>query len=285
VRILWWNTSWQHRARTAEQIAAVLALAELPDVVALSELDAARASLWRRKLREHGYRVVRTAPGLEHHTLRVLLGVRRLEMVPLGRRHFRTMTPRSIASARIDAVPAGPSVDLHAVQIPNGSTYKWAKVDHLEALRKGVERCLPHLQVVVGDFNTPKAETTDQIITWGQKLSGEMDRYPSASDGYPPERPWDAEHWDAGERSVLVGLPKVCGMRDVFLEAHPDKHSEGTWRTRRYDGCTRRPSYELLVASPSISGATRGSATTHRSRRCSSRPATPDNSKLWIVGL
>src|SRR4051794_24523583 len=47
LRLLWWNVSWQHRNRTADQINAVRTLPKQPNVLALCEVNAHTERVWR----------------------------------------------------------------------------------------------------------------------------------------------------------------------------------------------------------------------------------------------
>ncbi len=122
---------------------------------------------------------------------------------------------------------AGTEVDVHAVHIPNGIQHGWAKIDHLNALRSAFGEARERPQILCGDFNTPWAEIDGRIITAAQHPSGAL-RERSRSRAISPDRPWNAEEWDRGERGVLEGLPRECGMPDAFNVRHPGK-VEATW--------------------------------------------------------
>lgn len=115
--------------------------------------------------------------------------------------------------------------------MPNGSANGWEKIDHLQAIRVAFEP--PHAcpQVLCGDFNTPQAERDGEIITFGQSRNGELRRTPPTPAASTAERPWEPELWDQGERAVLEGLPRDCGMPDSF-RAYAGTLNEVTWVPR-----------------------------------------------------
>ena len=155
LRLLWWNVDWQSR-RTDDQVAAVRRLRASPDVIALAELQRKSFAEWRVALNEDGYAVVECEQPESWRRLRVLLAVKR-ELEPVARQRFEAMRPGTVASAEIRA--GGKRLEVHAVHIPNGTANGWAKIDHLHAVRRGLE---PHPSgspaLLCGDFNTPQLE-------------------------------------------------------------------------------------------------------------------------------
>lgn len=154
----------------------------------------------------------------------------RMPIAPLSTARFGpSVRPQALRSARVSV--AGSEVDIHAVHVPNGSANGWEKIDHMWALRRGLEPPHGRPQILCGDFNAPRSEACERITTFGQSASGELLaradwRYPWTS-----ERPWDAAAWDAGERAVLERLGQDCGMPHVFRLCHPDS-MEVTWVAR-----------------------------------------------------
>ena len=167
-------------------------------------------------------------------------------------------------------------MEVHAVHIPNGSSNGWVKIDHLWALRYGLEEsAVP--QIVGADLNTPQAERDDEIITFGQERDGSFSDRLRTDPPYTPERPWNSRPWDAGERAVLEGLPGELDMANAFRELHPDE-----------PGFTWGPGADYLIGASTMSsfpascssglvntsnaGAAKSFPTTWRSWRRSARP-------------
>ena len=228
LRFLWWNVDWQSAAQNDTRIKAVLNLRPAPDVVALTELSAARARAWRARLRAEGYEFVRSPPRLEDRQLRVMLGSR-LPITAASVRRFTGVWPRALRSACLDL--EGSAIEVHAVHVPNGSTNGWVKIDHLHAIRRGLQPPHPRPQILCGDFNTPQSETGGQLTTFGQTLSGRPRERPPSPRPFTAERPWDPLAWDQGERAVLEGLPRDCDMPDAFHRRHPTA-VQATWVPR-----------------------------------------------------
>lgn len=82
--------------------------------------------------------------------------------------------------------------------------------------------------MLCGDFNTPRAERVEGVITFGHKRDGQWRMRPTAPRLFTAERPFNPVAWDAGERAVLQGIPQQCGVPDTFRRAHPDAF-ESTW--------------------------------------------------------
>jgi endonuclease/exonuclease/phosphatase family metal-dependent hydrolase len=137
--------------------------------------------------------------------------------------------------ARVIAVTL--DVDGHALRVinthvPDGSSHGWRKVEHFEGLYRYLSRM--HTPgsppgILCGDFNEPRLVRDDgYLLTWAQRPSGEL-------------RPARGQRWDAGVRSVLIGL-RAFDLADVYVDhpaetASPDDCSwvarNGTGR--RYD--------------------------------------------------
>ncbi len=78
----------------------------------------------------------------------------------------------------------------------------------------GLEPPHNHPQILGGDFNTPRSESADGILTFGQTPTGRWRT--RTNPRLFTKRRWDARRWDACERALLLGLPEECGMPDVF---------------------------------------------------------------------
>jgi len=144
---------------------------------------------------------------------------------------FRIPQPERLCSALI-ASPFG-LLELHAIHVPNGATYRWEKVETFDGLYDRLARVAPHLRILCGDLNTPQAERDDgEIITWGQDIE----------DGKAVI--WDKWHgdsgmrWDRAERLILAGLA-AHDLPDVYRLLH--KYDEQGFsfimnrNRRRYD--------------------------------------------------
>jgi exonuclease III len=113
----------------------------------------------------------------------------------------------SILSAVVDT-PIG-SIAIHNVHIPNGSSYKWKKIETFEEIYKVFSKRSNERTVLCGDFNSPQAELpTGVTVTWGQrKLKNNkiiLNKEP---------------RWHFGEYSVLRGLEEF-NLPDVFRLLH-----------------------------------------------------------------
>lgn len=231
-RFFWWNLQGPSAERMRRQLELIRReLDPLPDVFAFAEVLASSAGALREELPD--YTVIAPDGDLPPKKRRSALAIRgEAEALPTAERFqvperhhipeargFR-IWPRSIVSAQTELT--GQPVEVHAVHIPNGSSNGWVKIDHLWALRYGLEEsALP--QIVGADLNTPQAELDDEIITFGQERDGSFSDRLRTDPPYTPERPWSSRPWDEGERAVLQGLPGELDMANAFRELHPDE--------------------------------------------------------------
>jgi endonuclease/exonuclease/phosphatase family metal-dependent hydrolase len=239
-RLLWWNVNAPGADRMRRQLAAVRHdLGSLPDVLAFGEVLSSSLEVLREELED--YSVIAPAVELAAAKRRCVVAVRGVaEALPVSRRFtiperhhvepargFRVW-PRSIVS--VGAELGGQPVEIVAAHIPNGSSNGWVKIDHLWALRYGVEESeLP--QIVCCDLNTPQAERDGEIITFGQEPDGSLPSVEKTDPPYTPERPWQSGLWDEGERAVLEGLPRELDMADAFRELNATEPGY-TWGPR-----------------------------------------------------
>lgn len=209
MRVLTWNVN-ARTTRRAEQ--AEFVVSRTPDVVSLQEVPDSTLEAWRSDL-ERG--------GLGHSLASVCDEPRRRGRgLLLAARHPLRLVERH-AHVLLSATLADPrrEVDVHAVQIPNGSDNGVGKVEGFEAVHSRLAGAPQRLRILLGDLNSPRAEHADgTVITWGQNPSGSL----IARRG---------SRWDAAERSVLTGL-REHGMVDVFRDLHGYAVEEKSWLWR-----------------------------------------------------
>ena len=177
------------------------------DVVALQEITAASAPVWRQALARIG--LPHTActldgapPDREPRTRRRtgILVAARTPITTLDDRPLDPPWPETVLSADV----AG--LRLHAAHVPNAAN-GWVKVHTLQALAAlagpDVRAGVP--VVVCGDLNTPRRETPEGIITFARDTRGRL-------------RPERGDEWDQGELALLDGR---TGLVDAFRALHP----------------------------------------------------------------
>lgn len=242
-RLLWWNLQGPGAERMRRQLELIRReLDPLPDILAFAEVLASSADAMREELPD--YTVIAPDGDLPPKKRRSALAIRgEAEALPTAERFqvperhhipeargFR-IWPRSIVSAQTEL--AGQLVEVHAVHIPNGSQNGWVKIDHLWALRYGLEQSEAP-QIVGSDLNTPQAERDGEIITFGQERDGSFQIKTRTDPPYDPKRPWNAELWDEGERAVLEGLPRELDLADAYRELNAEAPGF-TWGPRGGD--------------------------------------------------
>lgn len=121
-------------------------------------------------------------------------------------------------------------IELHTTHIPPGVSNGWTKIEMLEGLYKRLARSSEDPRILCGDFNTPREESPDRVITWAQRVK---------KDRSVVLRKERGKRWDDGERNVLTGLAEF-DLVDVFRRIHPHDFEAFSWkanngRVRRFD--------------------------------------------------
>jgi exonuclease III len=215
VDLLSWNVAG--RVALLDDQAAAVCRRE-PDLVALQEVRPSTLGRWRQALAEVDLAfAVDSAAFLGRRRL-LNLTASRWELTPLPA--VPSPQPERTVSAVADA-PAG-QIEIHNVHIPPAPGNGLAKVETCEALFERLARPCSRHRILCGDFNIPRYETTD----------GEIETF-------AVDHPGLAERWDAGERSVLVGLQE-WDLGDVFRELNGFDRRDVSWvlhtRARRKAG-------------------------------------------------
>ena len=218
VRVLTWNVA-RRTSRLAEQIAAVGR--REPDLLALQEVTARTAPIWREACRSHGLDAV--VSSLEAADPRRAPANRRRTGVLIASRFAIEKTPplevpwAETAAATRTATDGGP-VEIHAVHVPNAAN-GWIKPQTLRAIRAGLARPAPVPRVLCGDLNIPRRELPDgEVISFARDSRGQLRR----------DR---GQEWDEAELGVVPGLREL-GFTDAFraLHGYAERSPSWTWR-------------------------------------------------------
>jgi exonuclease III len=219
VRVITWNVN--RRVTVLPEQAAAVASRE-PAVVALQEVTARSAPLWRERLAEAGLTHVRSSldaaepdrkPASRRRT-GVLLAAR----APLGEPGAALPVPWP--ETALGALADG--VCVHTVHVPNAAN-GWIKVRTLEGVRAGLAAAPPGPRVLCGDLNTPRREHPDGTVVSFARDTRERLR---------EER---GDEWDQGELGVVPGL-RDLGYADAFRVLHGYGKREPSWVFRHGGG-------------------------------------------------
>jgi endonuclease/exonuclease/phosphatase family metal-dependent hydrolase len=168
--------SWNIGGRTQRYDAQLHALMERqPDLVALQEVQAGivedlRVGFAAMRL---AHCVDTTELAANHKRKYSVLIASRWPLQELPSSAFNIPQPERLCSALV-ASPGG-VLELHAVHVPNGASYRWKKVETFEGLYDRLARVSRHPRILCGDFNTPQTERDDgEIVTWGQDIEGRL---------------------------------------------------------------------------------------------------------------
>ena len=202
--LLSWNVAGRVRG-ASDQVAAVRA--HDWDLVCLQEITPTSAGTWRAALEDAGLHVAISSYPVEprgSRRLAVLIAARRpveplpaLPDAPWPERHLAVGT-------RID----GTDVELHTLHAPLSQKAERVKVRTLEAMHAAVVGGDPERpRIVCGDFNTPRYESREGILTtFAQTQAGKL-------------RPDYGERHDRAERLLVEDLP-ARGWTDAFRALH-----------------------------------------------------------------
>ncbi len=244
MEVRWTLLSWNVAGRTrrwADQLAAVCRLD--PDVVALQEVTAYTAELWRQALVRHGWRSFVFSFDLAPSSFSPtgprrygLVLAARLPLVVHDPQRFPVPWQERVLAAAVH-VPNG-CVEITTTHVPPGSSNGWIKNGHLEGLRRALVAGSSTPRLLCGDFNMPRRELpTGEVITFGQTEAGRLNRARGA-------------RWDAAERGILLGLADL-GMPDVFRAIYGYRPQPASWILKRGD--TRFPRrFDHVFADPSL---------------------------------
>ena len=124
---------------------------------------------------------------------------------------------------------------FHTTHIPPGSGNGWIKIETLEGIYERLKENKDNLNILCGDFNTPKEEDfKNGMVSFAQRINtkGEAKIRSSFRGG-------DGARWDRGERNIIVGMKKH-GIEDSFRTLYSYNTQEYSWRFRRKDKVLKR---------------------------------------------
>jgi exonuclease III len=185
-----------------------------PDVVALQEITAKLAPVYREQLRQHGlysiidsFQIARYMTRLRSNSYGEMIASKWPLISSLDL--FEVPWPEKVLSCYLIG-PWG-DIQIHTAHVPKGKNNDVRKVQTLEGIYKGLAIRSQYPRILCGDFGTPQEETANgTIITWGQKhkRSGEITL-----------QPYWGQKWDTWERNILEGLEKF-DLADIYRKVN-----------------------------------------------------------------
>jgi exonuclease III len=217
-RIETWNVA-RRASRLAEQAAALAA--REPDVVALQEVTARTAALWRAACERIGLLHVRDSLA-DADPAREPAGRRRTGVLLAARTPLEPLPGLLPVPWPETALAAGVAgIEVHTVHVPNAAN-GWVKVDTLAAVRAGLAAGTGP-RILCGDLNTPRRESpAGEVMSFARDSRGRL-------------REERGERWDGGELGVVPGL-RDLGFADAFRALHGYGSREPSWVWRRISG-------------------------------------------------
>ena len=216
MRVVTWNVAGRVSAQP-EQAAALSAAGA--DIVALQEVTARTAPLWRASLADAGFAFCLDAlDGLPPKPTK-----RRLAVMTAARTELRRLPvppmpwPERVLHCAVDEIEV---INVHS---PIAPSPELAKIRTHEALAAHLRSASCVSRILCGDLNTPRRELADgSLLTFAHDSNGRL-------------RPERGERWDAAERALIRELGWVDAFRTINGYGTRDaswtfKHDKGGWR-------------------------------------------------------
>lgn len=229
LRLISWNVN-NRVGRLDEQAAAISA--HHPDLVALQEVTARTAPLWRAALAAHGLPHGADSFQLAPRPDR-LAGPRRYGELVASRWPLAALPPEGFAipwpERVLSATVASPwgAVEVHTTHVPPGSSNGWIKIETLEGIFARLARASAIPRLLCGDLNAPQVERADgEVVTWAQVIAGDGRARVRAR-----RKGGSGAAWDRAERDVLTGLA-AYDLADVYRRLHGYGRDGFSWYWR-----------------------------------------------------
>lgn len=156
-----------------------------------------------------------------------------LDYQPLDPKNFNIPWNERVLSVLINIRDY--NLNFHTTHIPPGSSNGWIKIETLEGIYNRILELKDELNILCGDFNTPKEEDLVYgLMTFAQRLTnkGELKTKVKLRGG-------NGERWDRGERNILLKLNEL-GMEDSFRKLYSYKIKEFSWTFKNRDKIIKR---------------------------------------------
>ncbi len=204
--------SWNVHCRGAQVLDALKGLAR-PDVLSLQEVRFSQRTPFEKRLRKMGLQCCPESypntPGKSYGNLIAS----RWTIEPVTLRYSREEPPWPELLLEASVSVNGGSFLVIDVHIPNGSYYRWKKIDTFNALKDVVRKAKGRPCIVAGDFNEPQLlplQDGGRIVTWGQWWDAD-------EGGYVCTGKW--KQWDAAVRWMFQNDGEHQ-MRHAYWEVH-----------------------------------------------------------------
>lgn len=222
MRILSWNI-WCNRGASGDRLERIVARIRTakPDVVLLQEVFAERGfpERLRAALEGIGLKGFHFSGGSSDMRYGCVIASR-FALRPHARpSRPKPPWPNLIARAKVET-PGSPTL-VYSAHVPNGSKYKWRKIEALEALAAMIDT--KQSTIVGGDFNEPELVLADGRVA---SFLAEEDGSTSGSWLGIPKRRWQA--------AVEAFLGPSARLRHAWMSRNPGR-SEPTHISRGLD--------------------------------------------------
>ncbi|MDH5671165.1 MAG: endonuclease/exonuclease/phosphatase family protein [Myxococcales bacterium] len=233
MKLITWNVAGR-KGKQPRQAEALLDCQ--PNIVALQEVTATTAPMWKSALEGAGFQYIDSGHLVGDRKNFNAVAIRReTGSLEAATEPWQGEYPERMLSARLQTRLLGP-VDLHNAHIVPGSSRGFAKVKQLDEVYRRLGRpCATH-RILCGDFNTPQLENADgSVLTFADHHAEDM-----------------REAWDQAERSIVLGLAEF-DLADLFRRLHGYGVQEASWYPNHGEQPIGRR-FDHVFASSSLGG-------------------------------
>jgi exonuclease III len=231
-----WNTA--KRLKSVKEQSNLI-ITNNPDIVALQEITL-NTEKYFKNLLESNYKNIISSFDLAKNK-NILNGKRmfgqiiatNLDLKPLDPMNFKIPWNERVLSVLIKLQNF--TLNFHTTHIPPGSSNGWIKIETLEGIYNRVIELKDELNILCGDFNTPKDEdSTNGLMTFAQRIDSKGNLKTKVK-----LRGGSGDRWDKGERNILLKL-KEYGVVDSFRTLFTYNVNEFSWTCKNRDKIIKR---------------------------------------------
>ena len=250
ISILTWNLNGRTNKSTIDKQTDLISNFS-PDIVTLQEVTKNSLEKIKNNLRDIGYNnIISSFELTEDQTILIRkrkygqIIASKFDLIARSSNKFNIPYQERVLSVKANI--QNKHINIHTTHVPPGSTNGIVKVNHLNGIYDYFSYNNTELNILSGDFNTPKIEDSKLgLLTWGQKLTKRNEII------FSKEKESDkcsAKEWDKAERNIMLGLPKL-GLIDVFRYLYSYDTEDYSWISKRKGKIVSRRRYDHIFAS------------------------------------
>lgn len=243
MRLISWNVAARVK-KQPQQLEAVMA--HKPDLLALQEVTAKTARMWRVGLKEAGYEHILSTHEV-HPDPEELVGGRGRAILIASRFPIEQLPQEGLdmpwKERLLSVLVQHPqqSFEFHTAYITPGNPHGWLKIETFEGIYNYLAHPSETPRILCGDYNSPKQELADgRTVLWGQRLlkDGSID-----TPGDP--------RWPQGEKLVIRDLAEF-DLPDIYRLLNGWKAEDYSWVVWRKGKIVSQRRFDHVFASKAM---------------------------------